>query len=82
MSSIEWVAPPPSRRGGSPEIFTGEVRAALRARPGEWACVARSHKTGGAGKKFSARYPEFETTARRNPDKTYDLYARFVGEQS
>jgi len=56
--------------------------AALRARPGEWARVARSHKHASAAKRFVKRHPEFEATSRLNPDKTFDLYVRFVGEQS
>ena len=81
-SSIEWATPPPSRAASEGVIFTAELRDALRARPGEWACVVRSHKSASAALQFAKRNPEFEATSRQNPDKTFDLYVRFVGEQS
>lgn len=73
---------PPARRGGRPAVVTEKVKAALKARPGEWAII---HRTANSGFAFNAAksHRGFAFTARTNPGDDgmkYDVYARFVGE--
>ena len=81
MSDIEFVGSLPAPYGGK-AVITSEVLAALKSRPGEWACIARSKKSTQFAYAFVQRQPDFETTSRRQPSGMFDVYMRFVGEQS
>lgn len=81
---IEWVSelPPDPRR----PTKHGEIAAALRGRPGEWALVARSVSPGSAsGWKKSAAYSppgDFEIVSRKGAEglsDKRDVYIRFIG---
>ena len=82
MSAVEWVDPP-ARRAGMGTLFTPEVIAALKSRPGEWACIRRSASTASGASTYVKRNPQFEArsvTVSRDPLR-HDLYARYVWGQ-
>ena len=78
MSSIEWAEPPTAYTHS--RIFTQAVINALREAPNRWARVAVAHKSATVLYAFRQAHAGFETRSVRNPDGTFDLYARFVGE--
>ena len=80
MSSIEWAEPPASGSNRTGTVFTAEVVAALRANPGRWALVKKSHRGRAVAALFAKRHPEFEATTRKQPGGMFDIYARYVGE--
>ena len=70
--------PPRKPSGGRPEA---PWRAALRARPGEWAVVQRVAGVP-SGKSLVGGYtkiPGYEFAQRRQPDGSVWIYARYVG---
>ena len=74
--------PLPPAQSGRPSVMTDEVKAALRARPGEWAIVHRVAHTGWAA-SAARNHRGFAFAMRTSPGddgKKYDVYARFVGE--
>ena len=85
MSDLKWQDPPAARgRLGGKEVFTGAIRAALRANPGKWAVVHTSHHTANATTwKVRHGADGFEFTQRTvfgSDPKRYDVYARFNPE--
>lgn len=87
MSEMEWQSPPISRFGGRDPLFTGEVLAALRERPGQWACIKHAHAASSSAASFRRRHPNYETTTRvvgkqDNGRPLFDLYARYIGDEA
>jgi hypothetical protein len=87
---IKWEEPPARKtREGSGKY--GPIAAALRSRPAQWAVIGEWIKPRSAesaaykirsGKGHFSPAGTFEAVARRKPDGTCVLYARYVGEQS
>lgn len=68
--SLVWKDPPPSKTFGK---LAGEI-AELKAHPGVWALVREStHRSAG----ISWERHGCETTLRKNPDGTWQVYARW-----
>lgn len=73
---IEFVESlPAARYVGRPE---SEVKAALRAHPGQWGIVRRA-RSGGANLR---KVDGFEVRTRKQDDGTVITYARYVGAAS
>lgn len=80
--SVEFVDPPPNK---TRSIVTDDVRFALRSRPGEWACVARSSKSTASVYGVAKRDPRWQArTVSAGKDEQgrplVDLYMRWVGD--
>jgi len=84
---IEFREPPRAKGGRAALMDHGEVAAALRAHPGEWALIATAssdlaQSVKHARRKAYAPAGSFEATTRARSDGRFDVYARFVGEVS
>jgi hypothetical protein len=83
MPPVDWVEKVPQRKRRGKWF---EITAALRTRPGQWARVATSTNTSYAtmlkqGKLGDALPGEFEAESRRDDVGSYDIYARYVGDE-
>ena len=79
---MEPIFTPLPQPGGPSRVMTDEVKAALKARPGEWAIIHRAANTGYATNAAKMHHG-FAFAMRSNPGDDgmkYDVYARFVGE--
>lgn len=95
LKIIRWENPPPSRmarsKGGSRESMWDDVAEWLRAEPGRWALVRENVSKANATSANVMIYSggatcfrprgSFEAAMRTNVDGTYNLFARYVGEQ-
>lgn len=80
MSSdgITWEEPPPPANGkwGKTQHFV----EALKQRPGQWARYPGSYKQGASVTVNRTRFPGTEWTARKQPDGSYHIWGRWVGD--
>lgn len=94
MSGIEFVndLPPARRRAGAPP-WGEDIAPYLRARPGQWAIVARAPRGSAEARRLSGRAATITyggstpwrpkgayRAAQRVTDGEVVLYARYVGE--
>ena len=81
MTDIKWTEPPtPAAKTRSGKWR--DIRAALEARPGEWALVGENIS---ASMGTSLRRAGFELRTHKKPEYDrgrVDLYMRYVGEVS
>ena len=89
MTTIRFEEPPADSRSSGQYPSNGEVVAALKARPGEWALIRTvssvSSATSTAYQIRSARLSAFAPAGSfeavsRTTNGEYRVYARYVGE--
>jgi hypothetical protein len=79
---VKFIDPPGPQIGRPRKYLTEDVRAALDAQPGEWALLIESASDSVRASVHVAcrRDGNYETTTRRLPDKTFDIYVRRIKE--
>lgn len=73
--SIKWQNPP--AKHATRAFKYQSIIDALVGRPNTWAVVAENQKNRNVGDSLRQK-PGIEVTTRTNPDRTIDIYARYV----
>lgn len=78
MTKIIWEEPPPVTTHATGK--TQQFVEALKQRPGEWARYPGTYAQPSLGTVNKKRFPGTEWTSRKQEDKRYALWARWVGD--
>lgn len=85
-SPAVWETPPSARRPRTDWQPTSEE---LQAHPGQWQRIRENSKSAGLTShiktgQLTAFRPKghFQSRSTKNPDGSYNIYARFVGEDA
>lgn len=82
LDAIVWETPKPAYGGNSKKRNgrTAAFVAVLKTRPNEWAVYRKSHPNCGIITYGKRTFKNTEWTSRRNPDGSFDIYARYIGK--
>lgn len=84
-SSLVWEEPPVKRGGRAISARQKEIAEALQSKPGDWAKVASAQLNDGLassirrGTGASFRDGVYEARSVKIGEKSYDIYARYMG---
>ena len=80
LDNIKWQDPKPAYQGNrnTKNGRTAGFVEILKTRPNEWAVYRTGHPNCGIITYGKRTFKNTEWTSRRNPDGTYDIFARYI----
>lgn len=81
-TKVKWSNPPKKRLGGAKPIGSGKTQkfvAVLKTRPNKWAIYRENCNNGVMVTANKKAFPNTEWTSRKNPDGTFTIYGRYIG---